>query len=167
MILKGTSGGMRVKARHIVPFNPQSTEAQLFSSGHPTNGNPLRETKCSIPSSSFRGFRGMRGKKRDARAREDPLAATQLPALSIFALSSAFTTSALRLRRRLPPVFLPFGEREKEKIGFRFSSRNLKPQLLWLSLNASQFSAAAATTRKPIRYVLSVLWFELLLSSPA
>lgn len=88
-----------------------------------------------------------------AYAREDPLC-TQFPPLSIshrrrlvlllllLSSSSSLLSSLLpSLSRPLSSTGRPSLLRRSEEIGFRFTSRNLKPPLLRLSLNATQFSA--------------------------
>lgn len=117
--------------------------AQLFSSGHPTNGNPLRRRETKSPPfcrrEKFREEGGRRGRKRErAHAREDPLEAR-----------------SFRRYRSRPPLTRPLSSARtsagrtslstslrKEEIGFRLYSRNLKPPLLRLSLNAVQFSVS-------------------------
>lgn len=117
--------------------------AQLFSSGHPTNGNPLRRHETKSPPfcqrEKFREEGGRRGRKRErAHAREDPVEAR-----------------SFRHYRSRPPLTRPLSSARtsvgrtslstslrKEEIGFRLYSRNLKPPLLRLSLNAVQFSVS-------------------------
>jgi len=130
--------------RRIVSSNSQSTEAQLFSSGHPTNGNPWNKVLHPF----FFISRLSRDERQEGCARE------RGPSREYTASNVIDLCLVLRFHnlcsscRRLLLTFLPFGERENEEIGFHLFSRNLKPQLLRLSLNASQFSAAVAATTK-------------------
>lgn len=105
-----------------------------------------------LPSESFGGTN--KRKRGSTRAREDPLC-TQFPPLSIsrrrrlvLLLLLLLSSSSSLLSSLLPSLSRPLSStgrpsllRGSEEIGFRFTSRNLKPPLLRLSLNATQFSA--------------------------
>lgn len=114
--------------------------AQLFSSGHPTNGNPLRRRETKSPPFSLRASRAWKrtveGTREGTRER-GPSRGTQFAALSI--PFSAHPTAVLCTHVDRQDLSYPLGN---EEIEFRFYSRNLKPPLLRLSLSAMQLSVS-------------------------
>lgn len=143
--------------RHIVPsWNPE-VRAIIFErlSDERKSTPSWNKVPLFLPRVSRADKRMEKGLREDTRGR-GPSRGTQFPALSI--PSSVHPTSVLRTHvgRQDSLRLYPLGN---EEIGFRYYSRNLKPPLLRLSLNAAIFgllSFAAALGNWILFFILLV-----------
>lgn len=137
------NGGRKWRTRccgTLFPWNPKVRTIIFERPSDERKSTPSSWNKVS----SFLSKREVsrRGRKTREETREDtrergPSRGTQFPALSI--PFSAYPTSVLHTSAGRTSLSTSL---RKEEIGFRLYSRNLKPPLLRLSLNAVQFSVS-------------------------